>query len=76
MDKYYKIMDDLLNTEYEIKAAVSVLEVSEAAYSAETHFETKALITVIKEYLKTVRLDIREIIDYIDILTSESKKEK
>ena len=74
MDKYYKIMADLLNSEYEIKAAVSILEVLEAAYSEETHFEIKAIITVIKRYLKTVRLDIREIIDYIDILTSEVKK--
>lgn len=76
MDKYYKIMNDLLNSEYEIKAAVSILEILEAAYSEETHFEIKAIATVIKGYLKAVGLDMRKTINYIDILTSEDKKEK
>lgn len=48
MKHYYKIMSDILTTEYQIKAAVCVLEALEAAYSEETQLEIKSLAAVLK----------------------------
>lgn len=73
MEHYYKIMSDILTTEYQIKAAVCVLEALEAAYSEDMQLEIKSLAAVIKGYLKTVESDTRKIINYIDILTAEGK---
>ena len=50
MEHYYKIMSDLLTTEYQIKAAVCVLETLEAAYSEDTQLEVKSLAAVLKGY--------------------------
>lgn len=66
-------MSDLLTTEYQIKAAVCVLETLEAAYSEDTQLEVKSLAAVLKGYLKAVESDTREIVDYIDTLTAEGK---
>jgi hypothetical protein len=74
MEEYYKIMSDLLDTEYEIKAALCVLEVLESTYNEETHFEMKSLITFIKGYLKAVGSNVKKNIDYIDNLTTEKIK--
>lgn len=73
MEHYYKIMSDILTTEYQIKAAVCVLESLEAAYSEDTQLEIKSLATVLKGYLKAVESDTRRIIDYIDTLTAEGE---
>ncbi len=73
MEKFYKIMSDILKTEYQIKAAVCVLEALEAAYSEDTQIEIKSLAAVTKGYLKTVESDTRQIIDYIDTITAERK---
>lgn len=73
MEQYYIIMSDILTTEYQIKAAVCVLEALEAAYSEDTQLEIKSLAAVLKGYLKAVEGDIREIISYIDTLTAEGK---
>lgn len=73
MEHYYKIMSDILITEYQIKAAVCVLEALEAAYSEDMQLEIKSLATVLKGYLKAVESDTREIIDYIDTLTAEGE---
>lgn len=73
MEHYYKILSDLLTTEYQIKAAVCVLETLEAAYSEDTQLEVKSLAAVLKGYLKAVESDTREIVDYIDTLTAEGK---
>lgn len=66
-------MSDLLTTEYQIKAAVCVLETLEAAYNEDTQLEVKSLAAVLKGYLKAVESDTREIVDYIDTLTAEGK---
>lgn len=66
-------MSDILTTEYQIKAAVCVLEALEAAYSEETQLEIKSLAAVLKGYLKAVEMDIKEIINYIDTLTAEGE---
>lgn len=73
MEHYYKIMSDILTTEYQIKAAVCVLETLEAAYSEVTQLEVKSLAAVLKGYLKAVESDTRAIVNYIDTLTAEGK---
>lgn len=73
MENYYKIMSDILTTEYQIRAAVCILETLEAAYSEETQQEVKSLAAVLKGYLKAVESDINAIIHYIDTLTAEGK---
>lgn len=66
-------MSDILTTEYQIKAAVCVLEALETAYNEDTQLEIKSLAAVLKGYLKTVESDTRKIIDYIDTLTAEGE---
>lgn len=73
MEQYYKILSDILTTEYQIKAAICILEALEAAYSEDTQLEIKSLAAVVKGYLKAVLADTREIITYIDTLTAEGK---
>lgn len=48
MEHYYKIMSDILTNEYQIKAAICVLEALEATYSEDTQLEIKSLATVLK----------------------------
>ncbi len=52
MENYYKIMSDILTTEYQIKAAVCVLEALEAAYSEDTQLELKISCNSFKRLLK------------------------
>ena len=71
MKEYYKIMEDILEMEYRIKATIYVLEELENFYSEETDFKEKYLVSVVKEVLSS-----REIITYIDELTAENKLQK
>ncbi len=76
MKEYYKIMEDILEMEYRIKATIYVLEELENFYSEETDFKEKYLVSVVKEVLSSIQSNTREIITYIDELTAENKLQK
>ena len=46
MKEYYKIMEDILEVEYRIRATVYVLDELEKSYSEETDFKEKYLLSV------------------------------
>ena len=48
MKEYYKIMEDILEVEYRIRATVYVLDELEKSYSEETDFKEKYLLSVFK----------------------------
>lgn len=76
MKEYYKIMEDILEMEYRIKATIYVLEELENFYSEETDFKEKYLVSVVKEVLSSIQSNTKEIITYIDELTAENKLQK
>lgn len=76
MKEYYKIMEDILEVEYRIKATIYVLEELENFYSEETDFKEKYLVSVVKGVLSSIQSNTIEIITYIDELTAENKLQK
>ena len=76
MKEYYKIMEDILEVEYRIRATVYVLDELEKSYSEETDFKEKYLLSVFKGALSSIQSNVRETIHYIDQLTAESKRKK
>lgn len=76
MKEYYKIMEDILEVEYRIRATVYVLDELEKSYSEETDFKEKYLLSVFKGALSSIKSNVRETIHYIDQLTAESKRKK
>ena len=76
MKEYYKIMEDILEVEYRIRATVYVLDELEKSYSEETNFKEKYLLSGFKGALSSIQSNVRETIHYIDQLTAESKRKK
>ena len=56
MKEYYKIMEDILEVEYRIRATVYVLDELEKSYSEETNFKEKYLLSVFKGALVRFRV--------------------
>ena len=76
MEEYYKIMSDILDVEYKMKAIIYVLDELEHFYSEETAFKEKSLLTVIKGSLSCVLKNVSEIITCMDKMTAEGKVNK
>lgn len=76
MEEYYKIMSDILDVEYEMKAIIYVLDELDHFYSEETAFREKSLLTVMKGSFSHVLKNVSEVITYIDKLTAEGKVNK
>ncbi len=69
MEKYCEILHDVLEIDYKLRAAVSVLQVLEGVYSEEENYTTRILITLLKGYFESVQQDTIKIADYLDRLT-------
>ena len=76
MKEYYKIMEDILEMEYRIRATIYVLDELEKSYSEETDFKEKYLMSVFKGGLSSIQGNARETIHYIDQLIAEGKQKK
>ena len=76
MEEYYKIMSDILDVEYEMKAIIYVLDELDHFYSEETAFREKSLLTVMKGSFSYVLKNVSEVITYMDKLTAEGKVNK
>ena len=65
MEEYYKIMSDILDIEYKMKAIIYVLD---------EDFKEKYLLSVMRGSFGSVQNDVKGIIVYIDQLTTEGKR--
>ena len=79
MEELYKVMDDLLDVEFQMKSGIDLLKELEEFYLSNP--ETKAsearkLAVLIKGYLQSMKSNIREIIRYIDDTTLEKSNEE
>ena len=79
MEELYKVMDDLLEVEFQMKAGMDILKELEEFYlsNLETEeSEARKLAVLIKGYLQSMKSNIREIIRYIDDTTLEKSNEE
>ena len=79
MEELYKVMDDLLEVEFQMKAGMDILKELEEFYlsNPETEAsEARKLAVLIKGYLQSMKSNIREIIRYIDDTTLEKSNDK
>ena len=79
MEELYKVMDDLLDVEFQMKSGIDLLKELEEFYlsNPETEAsETRKLAVLIKGYLQSMKSNIREIIRYIDDTTLEKSNEE
>ena len=79
MEELYKVMDDLLDVEFQMKSGIDLLKELEEFYlsNPETEAsEARKLVVLIKGYLQSMKSNIREIIRYIDDTTLEKSNDK
>ena len=79
MEELYKVMDDLLDVEFQMKAGMDLLKELEEFYLSDPETEeseARKLAVLIKGYLQSMKSNIREIIRYIDDTTLEKSNDK
>ena len=79
MNELYKVMDDLLDVEFQMKSGIDLLKELEEFYlsNPETEAsEARKLAVLIKGYLQSMKSNIRELIRYIDDTTLEKSNEE
>ena len=79
MEELYKVMDDLLDVEFQMKSGIDLLKELEEFYlsNPETEAsEARKLAVLIKGYLQSMKSNIREVIRYIDDTTLEKSNEE
>ena len=83
MEELYKVMDDLPEVEFQMKAGMDILKELEEFYMLEKETEeseARKVAVLMKGYLQSMKSNLREIIRYIDDTTLEKsnndKKEK
>ena len=79
MEELYKVMEDLLDVEFQMKSGIDLLKELEEFYlsNPETEAsEARKLAVLIKGYLQSMKSNIREIIRYIDDTTLEKSNEE
>ena len=72
MEELYKVMDDLLEVEFQMKAGMDILKELEEFYMLEKETEksdARKVAVLMKGYLQSMKSNIREIIRYIDDTT-------
>ena len=79
MEELYKVMDDLLEVEFQMKAGMDILKELKELYLSDPETEeseARKLAVLIKGYLQSMKSNIREIIRYIDDTTLEKSNEE
>ena len=77
MEELYKVMDDLLDLEFQIKAGMDILKEMEELYASDPEkeeTEAEKLAVLMRGYLQSMKANLREIIHYIDESTLENVK--
>ena len=79
MEELYKVMDDLLEVEFQMKAGRDILKELEEFYMLEKETEksdARKVAVLMKGYLQSMKSNTREIIRYIDDTTLEKSNDK
>ena len=79
MEELYKVMDDLLDVEFQMKSGIDLLKELEEFYMLEKETEesdARKVVVLMKGYLQSMKSNIREIIRYIDDTTLEKSNDK
>ena len=77
MEELYKVMDDLLDLEFQIKAGMDILKELEELYTSDPEkdeTEAEKLAVLMRGYLQSMKANLRDIIHYIDGSTLEKAK--
>ena len=77
MEELYKVMDELLNLEFQIKAGMDILKELEELYTSDPEkeeTEAEKLAVLMRGYLQSMKPNLRDIIHYIDESTLENAK--
>ena len=77
MEELYKVMDDLLDLEFQIKAGMDILKELEELYTSDPEkeeTEAEKLAVLMRGYLQFMKANLRDIIHYIDESTLEKAK--
>ena len=77
MEELYKVMDDLLDLEFQIKAGMDILKELKELYASDLEkeeTEAEKLAVLMRGYLQSMKTNLREIIHYIDESTLENAK--
>lgn len=76
MNELYKVMDDLLDVEFQMKAGIDILKEMEEMYMSEERSEEseeRKLAVLMRGYMQSMKMNLREIISYIDDVTLQKK---
>ena len=79
MEELYKVMDDLLDVEFQMKSGIDLLKELEEFYMLEKETEeseARKVVVLMKGYLQSMKSNLREIIRYIDEVTLEKSNDK
>ena len=79
MEELYKVMDDLLDVEFQMKSGIDLLKELEEFYMLEKETEeseARKVSVLMKGYLQSMNSNIREIIRYMDDTTLEKSNDK
>ena len=79
MEELYKVMDDLLDVEFQMKSGIDLLKEMEEFYMLEKETEeseARKVAVLMKGYLQSMKSNLREIIRYIDEMTLEKSNDK
>ena len=77
MEELYKVMDDLLDLEFQIKAGMDILKELEELYTSDPEkekSEAEKLAVLMRGYLQSMKSNLKDIIHYIDESTLEKAK--
>ena len=75
MEELYKVMDDLLEVEFQMKAGMDILKdwKSFICWKKKPKIGCRKVAVLMKGYLQSMKSNIREIIRYIDDTTLENQ---
>ena len=76
MEELYKVMDDLLDVEFQMKSGIDILKELEELYMSgekEEESEGRKLAVLMRGYMQSMKANLNEIINYIDDVTLQKK---
>lgn len=76
MDELYKVMDDLLDVEFQMKAGIDILKEMEEMYMTDEkseESEERKLAVLMRGYMQSMKGNLSGIIGYIDDVTLQKK---
>lgn len=79
MEELYKVMDDLLDVEFQMKSGIDILKELEELYMSdekEEESEERKIAVLMRGYMQSMKANLNEIINYIDDVTLQNKNDR